>query len=137
MEKKLIILAGDRLTLEDVVSIARHYTQVQLTDDEKGKSRMDTSIDVIYDIVKNNLPLYGVTTSFGGLAKTGVSDDFIEELQSNLIVALNMGAGSILPLETVRAALLLRANTHLIGASTIRRIWDERLILFLTKMSHH
>ncbi|UJR12980.1 hypothetical protein I4U23_000006 [Adineta vaga] len=44
-----------------------------------------------------------------------------------------MGAGPTLPLETIRAAMVLRANAHLIGASAIRRIWDERLILFLTK----
>jgi phenylalanine ammonia-lyase len=131
MKTKPIILSGDRLTLEEVVSIARYHTKVQLTDDENVKCRMNISCEVIDEIVKKNLGLYGVTTPFGGLATSTVSGDYIDQLQSNIVVSHNMGAGSSLPLETVRAAMVLRANTHLIGASGIRRTWDERLILFL------
>lgn len=133
MTKKTIVLYGDRLTLEDVVSIARYHTAVQLTDSEDIRNRMNMSIDVINDIVKKNLALYGVTSSFGGLADTNISGQYSGELQSNLVVSLNMGAGPNLPLETIRAAMVLRANTHLIGASAIRQVWDERFILFLTK----
>ena len=132
MEKEPVILSGDQLTLKDVVSVARHHHTVRLSDDENIKFRMDTSVDIIGDVVKKNIPVYGVTTLFGGLANNTISGNFSEELQSNLVVAHNVGAGPFLPLETVRAAMILRANTHLIGASGIRRMWDERLIIFLT-----
>jgi phenylalanine ammonia-lyase len=132
MDKKLVVLSGDQLTLADIISVARCHNNICLTTDENVKHRMDTSVDVIADVVKRNIPLYGVTTLFGGLAMNTVSSNLSEELQRNLVVAHHMGAGSTLPLETVRAAMVLRANTHLIGSSGIRRIWDERLILFLT-----
>jgi phenylalanine ammonia-lyase len=132
MDKKSIVLCGNQLTLEDIVSVARYRHNVCLTTDENVKYKMDTSVDVIADIVKKNIPLYGVTTLFGGLAMNTISGDLTEELQHNLVLAHHTGAGSTLPLETVRAAMVLRANTHLIGSSGIRRIWAERLILFLT-----
>ncbi|CAF3910170.1 unnamed protein product [Rotaria sp. Silwood1] len=131
MKEKSIILSGDQLTLEDVVSIARYYRKVQLTDNKNVKSRMNTSIDVISNAVDQRLPLYGVTTQFGGLATQTIEKYMYEELQSNLIAVFHMDTGPSLPLEVVRAAMVLRVNSHLIGASGIRRIWNEYMIIFL------
>ncbi|CAF3616674.1 unnamed protein product [Rotaria sordida] len=94
---------------------------------------MAQSVNIIDNVVKASLPLYGVTTLFGGLANRVVSSEFAVELQNNLVRAHKAGAGSIMPLESIRGAMLLRANAHLIGASGIRRQWDERLVLFLRK----
>lgn len=126
-----LIIQGTKMTLEDVTQVARYYRPVKLSDDPCVKKRMEESVSVIEDVLKASLPLYGVTSLFGGLANQLVSTDCAEELQNNLVRAHKTGAGAIMPLESIRGAMLLRANTHLIGASAIRQKWDERLIRFL------
>ncbi|CAF0807194.1 unnamed protein product [Adineta steineri] len=129
----VIVIRGQGLTLEHAVQVSRRYRQVKLTDDTNVCTRMDQSVDVLEEVVKAALPLYGVTTLFGGLATEVVSNDVATELQNNLVRVHTAGAGPIMPLESIRAAMLLRANTHLIGASGIRRQWDEKLIRFLNE----
>jgi phenylalanine ammonia-lyase len=126
-----IVICGKDLTLEQLVQVARHYHRVELSKDNIICTRMEQSVKIINDVVKASLPLYGVTTLFGGLANEVVSTDFAVELQNNLVRVHKTGAGSTMPLDSIRAAMLLRANAHLIGASGIRRQWDERLVQFL------
>lgn len=126
-----LVISGTNLTLEDLVQVARYRRPVKLSDEQSIKKRMEESINIIDDVVKASLPLYGVTSLFGGLANRVISKQSAEELQNNLVRAHKTGSGITMPLESIRAAMLLRANTHLIGASGIRRLWDERLIQFL------
>ena len=121
-EKTTIILSGDHLNIEDVVAVTRYHSVVRLADDESVRHRTNTSVDVIKNIVEKIYSLYRVITSFGGLGATKISEHSAAELQNNVVVALNMGAGPVLSVETVRAAMVLRANTHLIQALGIRRI---------------
>ncbi|UJR13049.1 hypothetical protein I4U23_000075 [Adineta vaga] len=130
-KSKLIVINGKNLTIENLVMIARHHHDVELSNDVDICRRMEQSVTIIHDIVAASQPLYGVTSLFGGLANRLVCGEFAEELQNNLVRAHKTGSGSTLPLETVRAAMVLRANAHLIGASGIRRLWDERLVRFV------
>nr|ACD54680.1 histidine ammonia-lyase-like protein [Adineta vaga] len=126
-----IVINGKNLTLEKLVLIARHHHNVELSNDADVCGHMEQSVAIIHDIVSASQPLYGVTSLFGGLANRLVCGKFAEELQNNLVCAHKTGSGSIMPLESIRAAMVLRANAHLIGASGIRRMWDERLIRFV------
>lgn len=130
---KALVISGANLTLEDLVQVARYLRPVRLSDEPSIKKRMEDSINIIDDVVKASLPLYGVTSLFGGLANRMVSMQSAQELQNNLVRAHKTGAGATMPLESIRGAMLLRANTHLIGASGIRRLWDDRLIQFLSE----
>jgi phenylalanine ammonia-lyase len=53
------------------------------------------------------------------------------ELQQNLIYFHKAGAGKQLPLPDVRAAMLIRANSHLLGLSGLRLELIQRIITFL------
>lgn len=126
-----LVICGTNITIENLTQVARHYRPVKLSDDPEILKRMEDSVSVIDDVLKASLPLYGVTSLFGGLANRLVSIPMAAELQNNLVIALKAGAGVTLPMESVRGAMLLRANAHLLGASGIRRMWDERLVRFL------
>ncbi|MBH8552285.1 aromatic amino acid lyase [Nostocaceae cyanobacterium CENA357] len=126
------VIVGDRsLTIDEVVSVARYGTRVTLTDNADVIKGVQASCDYINNAVETGQPIYGVTSGFGGMAHVVVSREQAAELQTNLIWFLKSGAGGRLPLADVRAAMLLRANSHLYGASGIRLELIRRLETFL------
>jgi phenylalanine ammonia-lyase len=74
--------------------------------------------------------IYGVTTGFGGMANVLIAGEDAADLQNNLLF-LKAGAGRRLPKADVRAAMLLRANSHLRGASGVRLDLIRRIEIFL------
>lgn len=126
------VIVGDKsLTIDDVISVARHGTQVLLTDNAQVLQGVQASCDYISHAVENAQPIYGVTSGFGGMAHVVISSEQASELQTNLIWFLKAGAGRRLPLADVRAAMLLRVNSHLYGASGIRLELIQRMETFL------
>ncbi|MEH2255461.1 aromatic amino acid lyase [Nostoc sp.] len=112
------VIVGDRnLTVEEVTSVARYGTRVRLTDDLEKLANIQASCDFIRHAVESGEPIYGVTTGFGGMANVVISPESAALLQNNLMWYHKVGAGKKLPLADVRAAMLLRANSHISGAS--------------------
>jgi phenylalanine ammonia-lyase len=128
-----ITITGHGLTLEELIAVARYGATVRLTDDGKVWERFDKSIDCVNQIIRQGEPVYGLTTSFGGMANVVIPTGDIIALQNNIIRVNHAGAGRLLPIEDVRAAMLLRANSHLKGASGVRRELVDRLIVFLNE----
>ncbi|WGV26193.1 HAL/PAL/TAL family ammonia-lyase [Halotia branconii] len=126
------VIIGDRsLTIDEVASVARYGTRASLTENADIIKGVQASCDYINNAVATGQPIYGVTSGFGGMAHVVVSREQAAELQTNLIWFLKSGAGRRLPLADVRAAMLLRANSHLYGASGIRLELIQRLETFL------
>ena len=126
------VIVGDRnLTVEEVISVARYGAQVRLTDNLEKLANIQASCDFIHDAVESGEPIYGVTTGFGGMANVVISPESAALLQNNLMWYHKVGAGKKLPLADVRAAMLLRANSHITGASGIRLQLIQRMITFL------
>ncbi|MBD2522516.1 histidine ammonia-lyase [Nostoc sp. FACHB-133] len=126
------VLVGDRyLTIEEVISVARYGAQVRLTDNLKSLASVQASCDFIHHAVESGDPIYGVTTGFGGMANVVISPESAALLQNNLMWYHKVGAGKKLPLADVRAAMLLRANSHITGASGIRLELIKRMLVFL------
>jgi len=65
------------------------------------------------------------------MAHVTIDAEDASALQNNLIWFLNSGAGNKLPVEDVRASMLLRANSHMHGASGIRLEIIRRMAIFL------
>ncbi|MEH2327776.1 HAL/PAL/TAL family ammonia-lyase [Nostoc sp.] len=126
------VIVGDRnLTVEEVTSVARYGTRVRLTDDLEKLANIQASCDFIRHAVESGEPIYGVTTGFGGMANVVISPESAALLQNNLMWYHKVGAGKKLPLADVRAAMLLRANSHISGASGIRLEIIKRMLIFL------
>lgn len=126
-----VVVGNRNLTIDEVVSVARYGAKVRLTDKEDVLKRVQASCDYIADAVASGQPIYGVTSGFGGMANVVVSREYADQLQNNLIWYHKVGAGQPLPLADVRAAMLLRANSHLYGASGIRFELVQRMETFL------
>jgi phenylalanine ammonia-lyase len=126
------VVVGDRyLTVEEVISVARYGAQVRLTDNLETLANVQASCDFIHDAVASGEPIYGVTTGFGGMANVVISPESAALLQNNLMWYHKVGAGKKLPVADVRAAMLLRANSHITGASGIRLELIKRMLIFL------
>ena len=126
-----VVLSGEGLTVDEVVAGARHARPVRLTTDRAVMDRVEASASFIEWAVRTGEPIYGVNTGFGGMADVTIPESDLCALQNNLLRFLNVCAGKYLPLEDVRAAMLLRVNSHLRGASGVRRELIDRAVLFL------
>lgn len=118
-------LDGAGVTVSDVVAVARHREQVQLTD--AAMARMAAARSVVEELAQGE-PAYGISTGFGALANTVVPDDRRAVLQQSLIRSHAAGMGPAVEAEVVRAMMFLRARTLALGASGARPQVAEGLV---------
>ena len=133
MNNKQITVSGEGLTIDQVVSVARAGAKVAITDDAQVQERVKKSNDFILRAVADNKPIYGVTSGFGAMAYKAISKEQAMELQNNIPWFHKVGTGNRLPDADVRAAILVRMNSHLQGASGIRMSMIERMGIFLNE----
>ncbi|MEA2622873.1 MAG: histidine ammonia-lyase [Chloroflexota bacterium] len=129
MDDATLWLTGHDLTLEDVEAVARRNAPVGLSDE--ARARMAASRATIEELVASGDAVYGVTTGFGDLANVRIDPQDARRLQENLVISHSVGVGPPHDTETVRAMLLLRANTLARGHSGCRPELVERLLDFL------
>lgn len=127
----LVVLNGKDLTIEQVVGVARFGAKVELTTDETILRRVEAAHDYIVAAARAGKTIYGVTTGFGGMAHTLISPEDAVALQENLIWFMKTDSGRRISNQDVRAAMVIRANTHLLGFSGLRRELIRRMEIFL------
>lgn len=130
-----IIINGQDLTLTDIRAAAQG-AKVALTDDPAILARIEKSRQVIAGGVERGEQIYGVTTLFGGMADQYVGPDLLADVQRIAVWQHKSTTGPRLPAEDVRAAMLLRANSFVKGASGVRREIIERYLAFLNAGAH-
>jgi histidine ammonia-lyase len=131
---KKIIINGENLTIEDVVSVARDGSPVELS--KKAIEKIKKSRKVVENFVSKEKIVYGITTGFGEFKNVFISKNQTRELQENLIRSHSVGVGNPLSEEIVRAAMLLRANSLAKGYSGVRVEIIETLCQMLNKKVH-
>ena len=127
----MIRLGVSRLTLDDLVDVARGETAVDLP--AESRQRVRASRRVVDDAVRDGRVLYGVTTGFGVLKDRRIAPDDVRTLQLNLVRSHSAGVGPAAPREVVRAMLLLRAHSLAMGASGVRPELIEMLVAMLDR----
>ena len=130
-KQETIAIGDENLTIDVVGKVARGKARVSLTESQEVWQRVQASCDYIDNALESGELIYGVTTGFGGMADTVIFPEDAASLQNNLIWFLKSGVGERLAIADVRAAMLLRINSHLRGASGIRRELIERIKIFL------
>jgi phenylalanine ammonia-lyase len=126
-----VVVDNHPLTINEVVNVARYGAQVRLTNQSDVLQQVQASCDYIAQAVASGEPIYGVTSGFGGMANVTISPENAAELQNNLIWYHKVGVGQRLSNSDVRAAMLVRAASHMHGASGIRLELIERMKTFL------
>ena len=109
---------GKSLSLKDLVLVARENNKVVL--DDAAKDSIKKSREYVDRLVDEGRVVYGITTGFGEFSKVSIAKDQTEQLQTNLIISHACGVGRHLPIESVRALMLLRVNALSKGFSGVR-----------------
>lgn len=126
-----VVLDGAGLTIDEIVRVARHRAPVRIASDGAIEERIRAARDYVMNAVEAGQAIYGVTTGFGGMASKVITVENASALQNNLIWFMKSGAGRRIPTADVRAAMLLRINSHLRGASGLRLELIRRMETFL------
>lgn len=137
-----VVQLGDTLSLQDVVHVARNYCKVADLSPEIEKriqkssewvERAVNEIELKKKQGKKPKPYYGINTGFGALAgKAALDSEYLTKVLSrNLIASHSVGIGQYFNEETVRAAMLLRANSLAQGHSGVRPLIIQKLIEML------
>ena len=127
-----VSICGFGLRVEDIARVGAG-AQVRLADDEETLGRIHASSEFIRRAVDEERPIYGVTTCFGGMANRVIPRQAAAELQRNLVWSHKAATGERLPVEDVRAGMLLRANSLARGISGIRLEVIQRFEIFLNE----
>jgi histidine ammonia-lyase len=130
----MLLLDGQRLTLEEIEAVAYGSRQVGLS--PESLSRMATSRAVIEKIISSNQVVYGVNTGFGKLSDIHIPHEEIATLQLNLVRSHCCGVGEPLAEPQVRAMMVLRANVLAKGLSGARTVVAETLVAMLNARVH-
>ncbi len=134
MSARQVVLDGETLTIDKVVSVARNGVKVKLS--AKAERKVQTAAKSVQQWIDSGEVIYGVTTGFGPFSEVVISDDKARALQRNLIISHAAGVGKPLSTEVVRAAMLLRANTLAKGYSGIRLSTLKLLISLINERVH-
>src|SRR5690349_15186675 len=109
---KPIILDGESLTLMQAEGITLGHP-IQLA--KNVKSKMRKSRELVEQLAKGTVPIYGVNTGFGYLANTCIKPSELKKLQNNIIKSHASGHGASLSIPETRLAMALRINVLIKG----------------------
>lgn len=132
-----IVIDGASLTFDQVIAVA--YGQpgdplVALSETAKGQVRR--AADAVQRLLASGTIAYGITTGFGAFKDRIIPPDEVEQLQHNILVSHAVGVGAPFDTPTVRAIMLIRANTLAKGHSGIRLETLELLLAMLNAGVH-
>lgn len=126
-----IVITNDDLTISELVAVSRENAFVEIGDDIKDA--VHASRAAVDEMVASKQVVYGITTGFGSFSDRVISPEETTELQHNLIESHACGVGKPLPVDVVRAMILLRVKSLTQGYSGIRLSTIEKLIELLNK----
>ncbi|RLC32493.1 MAG: histidine ammonia-lyase [Deltaproteobacteria bacterium] len=126
---KQILLDKDRLTIDDIVAIARHGAPVGIT--HAGEERVERARKLISKWVREEKVIYGITTGFGAMCNVSISESDTRALQKKIIMSHAAGIGRPLPEDVVRAIMAIRVHDLAMGHSGCRIKTLNHLLTFL------
>src|SRR5688572_12129445 len=114
----------DRLTVEVAVAIAAGETKGFLSEAVKGRIRK--SQEHVQLMVDRGKTVYGVTTGFGILANTKISEEDTATLQYKILQSHSVGVGDPIPAEFAKLMLITKVQALAQGYSGIQLSTIER-----------
>lgn len=124
----MINIGQGNLDIKKFSSVVRDKNPVKT--DETALQRVMQSHDFLAEFSRDKI-IYGINTGFGPMAQYRVADEKGQQLQLNLIRSHASGAGEPLSAEDVRALMLCRLNTLMLGYSGVHQSAVKCLVSFL------
>ncbi|MBK8026807.1 MAG: histidine ammonia-lyase [Chloroflexi bacterium] len=129
-----LVIDGASLTFDQVIAAAHAEPgtlEVVLSD--AAKQAVRRAADAVQKLVNDGVIAYGITTGFGAFKDRVIPPEQVEQLQYNILVSHAVGVGAPFDIPTVRAIMLIRANTLAKGHSGIRVETIELLLAMLNR----
>jgi histidine ammonia-lyase len=134
---KEIVLDGESLTFEQVLLVAYGDPgQPRVLLSEQAKTNVQRAANAVDTLLERGEIAYGITTGFGAFKDKIISLSEVEKLQRNIVVSHAVGVGDSFDTPTVRAIMLIRANTLARGFSGIRLETLELILECLNRGVH-
>ncbi|MDG6989216.1 MAG: aromatic amino acid lyase [Nitrososphaerota archaeon] len=127
----MVVVDGRSLTLDAAVQVAEGGALVKAS--PGGLKQLEKFRGLLEQKLSRGEVVYGVNTGFGSLSDKVVRPEHLAELQLNLIRSHSSGVGAPLPIEVVRAAMLIRLNSLMNGNSAVRREVAELMVELLNR----
>jgi histidine ammonia-lyase len=132
-----IIIDGEQLTIEQVIAVASGEPgnpRVALS--EEAQRQVTRAAGAVQTLLEQGVIAYGITTGFGAFKDRLIPPEQVELLQYNILVSHAVGVGAPFETPTVRAIMLIRANTLARGYSGIRLSTLQLLLDMLNSGIH-
>jgi histidine ammonia-lyase len=126
-----IVITGNPLRWQDVVAVARHGAQLELS--SETWARIENAQDIVQRIVESGERAYGVNTGLGGLSNVSLKDQQLSQLSRNTLLSHACGVGPVLPDEQTRAIICAAIHNYSHGKSGIHRRVVEGLLALLNR----
>lgn len=115
------ILDGESLTFQQVLAVAYSAPgEPRVSLSEGAKANVQRAAQAVDTLLERGEIAYGITTGFGAFKDKIITREEVELLQRNIVVSHAVGVGDPFDTPTVRAIMLIRANTLARGFSGIR-----------------
>jgi len=132
-----IVLDGNSLTFEEVVAVAYGEPgEPRVVLSETAKAAVNRSAAAVQTLLDRGEIAYGITTGFGAFKDKIISPEETATLQKNIVLSHAVGVGNAFDTSTVRAIMLIRANTLARGFSGIKLETLELILEFLNRGIH-
>jgi len=125
----LVEFDGESLDIADVRRVAEQRVPCRVT--SAALARAARSRAMFEDVVKQDIPVYGVTTGYGEMIYMLVDQSNEVELQTNLVRSHSAGVGPLFAQDEARAIVAARLNALAKGHSAVRPELLERIALYL------
>ena len=127
MEKHII--SPEPISIDLIKNIINQGVKIELSQESierinKCREYLDKKTDEI------DRPIYGVTTGFGSLCNTVISNEDLGKLQKNLVMSHARGMGEEVPLEIVKIMTFLKIHALSLGHSGVQLKTVQRLVDF-------
>lgn len=132
-----IVLDGESLTFEEVLAVAYGKPgEPRVVLGERAKANVNRAAAAVDRLLERGEVAYGITTGFGAFKDKIIGREQVEELQRNIVLSHAVGVGDPFDTPTVRAIMLIRANTLSRGFSGIRLATLELILECLNRGVH-
>ncbi|SAL78326.1 histidine ammonia-lyase [Caballeronia choica] len=122
-----VVVGGRKMTIEDIVSIARRGAPVALNPDPAWRARIQRGAEFLRSHLAEGRTVYGVNTGYGDACVVDVPDALVEALPLQLTRYHGCGLGRHLDDAEVLAVIAARLNSLAYGFSGVRTVLLERL----------
>ncbi|MDE6403242.1 MAG: aromatic amino acid ammonia-lyase, partial [Muribaculaceae bacterium] len=116
------------MTLNETYDIIYKDKPLIISDEEM--KRVEDSYEFLKGFASDKV-IYGINTGFGPMAQWRVADQYLTDLQYNIIRSHSTGAGEPLDLTDVKASMIARVGVFLQGKSGVHPSIVKLLVDFI------